>query len=283
MKIQSIITILLLITSVFLAGCSSSDITGGAVFEPGVSVLDKVKMTGELKIGYGGYPPYLKIDPATKEKSGFSVDLVEAIIKNWNRDVEIVWVETTWDRFLLDLQNEKFDMIAEPIFYTVPRAAEIDYSRPYSYFGYAVALVDIDEDRFDDIKDLNNPSITIAVAEGVASKDFAVKNLPKAKLITIPGGKVEVALQQVVFDKADAALADVPTIQRYIELHDGVKALFMDNPPALTPAGFVFRQGDYKWSQFLDTSISFLETSGEIQSISEKYGVPYYEVPIQRK
>ena len=143
MKIPSIIIILLLITGVFLTACSSSDITGRAVFEPEDSVLDKVKRTGELRIGYGGYPPYLKIDPATNEKLGFSVDLVEAIIENWNRDIDIVWVETTWDRFLLDLQNEKFDMVAEPIFYTVPRAAEIDYSRPYSYFGYAVAVVDL--------------------------------------------------------------------------------------------------------------------------------------------
>jgi len=40
-----------------------------------------------------------------------------------------------------------------------------------------------------------------------------------------------------------------------------VKILFLDNPPAKTPAGFMIKQGDYEWKEFLDTSIELIAKS----------------------
>jgi ABC-type amino acid transport substrate-binding protein len=282
MKKMWILILALVLSASVLAGCSSNQTTGTSVYEVKESVLDKIKRTGELRIGYGGYPPYTVVDPETRIMSGYSADLIRGIIKNWNRDVKIIWVETTWERFSLDLQSEKFDLVVEPIFYTVPRAAEIDYSEPYSYFGYAVGVVDEDEFRFNSIDDLNDPSIKIAVAQGVATKDYVDRNLPKATLIVIPNANVELTLQQVPFEKADVALVDVPSAQRFVEEQEGYKILFKESPPALTPAGFAFRQGDFKLSQFFDHSIKAMQTSGEIKALSEKYDVPYYEVNVIR-
>ncbi len=277
------IMVFVIVSSFVLCGCTNTP-TGDVikVTEVQKSTLDKVKDTKVLRVGYAGYPPYLKKDPLTGEISGFSVDLLESLMEKWGRDIEIEWVETTWERNLLDLQNGKFDLMIEPVYRLIPRASEVGFTRPYSYFGYCVGVVKQDEDRFDDISDLNNPDVTIAVMAGSASSEYIRQNLPLADVIAVSGTTIEAALQHVPLGKADVALADAPTVGLFVRKHKGLKPLFLDNPPAKTPAGFMFKLGDYRWAYFLDTSLDFLETSGEIKRISDKYNASYYERPLKK-
>lgn len=282
----------ILVILILISGCNSNKITGRTINDlndiqesnPQQSTLDRVKKQGVIRVGYAGYPPYLIHDAQTGEFYGFSVDLLKALLENWGRDIKIEWVETSWERNLLDLQSGKFDIMVEPVYRLIPRASEVGFSRPYSYFGYATAIVTKDETRFKNISQLNDPSIKIAVVSGSASDKYIIKNLPNAQTLKVTGTTIEVALQQVIFGKADIALADAPTVEIFAQKHNGaVKALFLDDPPAMTPAGFMFRIGDYKWAYFIDTSIDFLEASGEIERIAMKHNVDYYEQPIIKK
>lgn len=270
------ITILFVAVIVFAcAKPAAQPVPANAAASP-ASVLDQVKRDKVVRVGYSGYPPFLTIDPTTKlPRDGFSVDLITRILHDWDSTIKIKWVPTNWTNVRTDLNNNKFDLIVEPVFRTIPRAAIVDFSRPYSYFGYAVGVVRINDNRFHSIKDLDNPNVLICVAQSLTSHEYVKANLPHAtNLKILSGGNIEATIDEVLLGRVDITLADYHTIKRYIAAHPGkVKAIFTNPPPSKAPAGLMFRQGDYKWAAFINTSLEYLEATGDIDKLKAKYDV----------
>ena len=240
------------------------------------STLDRIRDSKHLRIGYSGYPPFLNIDPENKlPRDGFSVELAKALVQEWNEQIEIEWVPTNWSNVRVDLLANKFDLIVEPVFRTIPRAAAVGFTKPFAYFAYAVGCVRADDDRFHSIDQLNSPSYSIAVLQGASAHEYVKRNLPLAtNLKVLSGTSVEATLDEVLLGRVDVTLADLNTIDRYMAAHSGlVKAVFTDPPPGRVPAGFMLRPGDYKFAAFLDASLDFFEASGEIEKLKQKYAI----------
>src|SRR5207249_269036 len=85
-----------------------------------LGLLERIEKTGELHAGYGVYPPYTQEDPNTKKVSGFSVDLIEQIAKELK--CKVAWHRLNWNTMSADLKRGEYDLIADPIFQTIPRA-----------------------------------------------------------------------------------------------------------------------------------------------------------------
>src|SRR4051812_6567809 len=93
MGFRSTIALFLALLSLFIAGVSllrprgAAPVAGstasggssvaGATFGVTSVLLDRIEKTGELRAGYGVYPPYTQEDPTTQKVSGFSVELIE--------------------------------------------------------------------------------------------------------------------------------------------------------------------------------------------------------------
>jgi ABC-type amino acid transport substrate-binding protein len=254
----------------------SSDIgVGTTVPAGGENVLQKMVRTKKLEIGYAGYPPYLKKNVNSGEITGYSVDVARAILDPL--DVKIQWVETSWDTMKQDVLLGKFDLMIEPIFMTIPRAAKVGFTQPYAYFGYGVLVVKKGETRFKTIEDVNNKAVTLAVTQGVASYEYAERNLTKANLKVIPGNDISITLSEVLYGKVDAALADVPTALEFLKAHkDQVDVLFVHNPPAITPAGFMTRPSQTEFIAFLNNALLYLQTNGTLDALDKKYELPSF-------
>jgi ABC-type amino acid transport substrate-binding protein len=238
---------------------------------------DHIRSSHLLRVGYGGYPPYTIVKPGepdpTKRVTGFSVDLVNAIAGRTVPPLKVQWEQFSFDTMKADLDRDRFDVIADPVFETIPRAFDFTFSEPYSYFGIAVAIVRSGDERFSTFADLDRPGITIALAEGWTSSEYARKMLHKPTLKSIPvTGDAINQLDEVIFGRADVALNDVPTVLQYARAHKGrVKALWLDSPPSSVAGAFVVRTTDSDLRQFLDTSISVLRADGTIDTIDKKW------------
>lgn len=251
---------------------------------PGESRLERVKRTKILRIGYGGYPPYLVKGSRPGEVSGYSVDMINRIVDIWNRDIQIQWIETSWDRVKIDFLSDKFDLVVEPLFRTIARASELDFTKPYTYSGYGVAVLRIDDNRFTTLEDFDRPEVRLVVTQAASSHDFVTRVLPRAQVRALPTGNLDQPMMEVLLGQSDAAFADVPSVTRFLDTHKGkVKALFYDKPPVLVGAGFMVPPGDYKWVAFLNVAIDYLESSGELKEIARRYRVPYYETTLTRR
>jgi ABC-type amino acid transport substrate-binding protein len=269
----AIIAILFSISNVFINNRSNIASIDGQSIKPIPTLLDKVDKTGELHVGYGVYPPYTIEDPNTQEVSGFSVDIINQIAKELN--VKIVWHRLNWNTMSADLKRGEFDVIADPIFQTIPRAREFSFTEPYAYFSDGIAVVRKNDNRFQRFEDLDRKDIKIAVGQGWASETIVKSKLTKPEIIAIQTNTDLLQLfNEVQSGRVDVAIADGADAKRFVDEHpESVKALWLDNPPAHIPAGFALRPSDRYSAEFLTVCIRNLKYMGVIDGLAEKYKV----------
>lgn len=236
------------------------------------STLSQIQKTKILRIGYEGYPPYTIKDPASGKLSGYSVDMAQHIAQEASWTIE--WVQTGPDTKIPDLEAGRFDVMVEPIFRTIARATKVTFTRPYAYFGYAAGIVKKGEKRFQKIEDLNKSNVTVAVRLGYTDQTYADENLPLANRKAMNVNDIGQIFLDVIAGNSDIALADVEQVKAFAKEHSNqVDALFVNNPPALVPAGFMLRQGDFVFYNFLGSSIDYLESNGILDQLDKQYSV----------
>lgn len=243
----------------------------------GETAFQRTVRTKVLRVGYAGFPPYtitdVNVTDPNKRVSGFCIDLVNEIASRQTPPWKVEWHKASWESLRADMYSGKFDLFAEGIYQTVPRATEFRFSEPFSYFGVAVAVVRKDESRFVAILDLNKPGITISLPEGWTSTEYAREHLTQANLVVKPvGDDVNINFMDVVSGRADAALQDVPTVLQFVREHENeVKALWLDNPPLRVAAGFAARWEDGDMIDFINTCFRSLEADGTLRNIDQKW------------
>jgi len=241
------------------------------------ATMSRIKREGVIRVGYGGFPPYTIVDPQetdpNKRIKGFAADIVNEIAARSVPPLKVQWHLINWDTLKTDLMSRKFDFIADPVYQTVPRALEFSFCDPYSYFGIALALVRKDDQRFKTFKDLDRSDITMVIAEGWVSSDYARAHLSKPKFKTIPvGGDAYVQLDDVLMGRADVALQDSPTVVQYVKAHpDKVKVLWLDHPPSIAPGGFALRTDDAELLRYLNSCLLMLKVDGTISDLNKKW------------
>lgn len=256
---------------------SSADVAGHkktSAVEKQEGILDRIEKLKELHAGYGVYPPYTQEDPNTRKVSGYSVDIVEHIAKEIG--VKALWHRINWNTMSADLKRGEFDVIADPIFQTIPRAREMAFSVPYAYFADGIAVVRIDEKRFINFESLDQKGVTINVGLGRGSEALVRARFTKANIVPIPAATDEFKIfQDVLAGRSDVAVADMPNAKRIVKEHpDKLKALFIDHPPAYMPAGFALRSSDIEGARFFTVCIRNLQSTGILAGIERKYDLP---------
>lgn len=233
------------------------------------TTLAKIKADKKIIAGWAPYAPYASMNLQTKQPEGFYIDLFKKMASE--SELEIVWVETTWATMISDIKANRFQVMAAPVFRTIPRAKEIAFTRSIDYFGLS-AVVRKDEKRFHEVTDFNGPEVTLAVTQGEVGYDFATRRLPKAKLAVHNTGDISLALVDVIQGKADAAICDSWTAKLFAREHnDSVLNLFEDKPFNRVGAGWFVRQNDTELLQFLNTAVDWLESSGTIIETARNY------------
>ena len=241
------------------------------------SSLERVKQEKKFRVGYGGFPPYTIINPQevdpNKRVSGFCVDMINEIARRQSPPWEVEWHKASWESMRADMYSGKFDVFGDGIYMTPARAAEFLYTQPFSYFGVAVGVVRKNETRFKEFGDLDKENVTVSLPEGWTSTEYARQHLKKAKLRVIPvGDDLGINFLDVVNNRADIALQDVPTVLQFAREHSNeVKTLWIDNPPLRVAAGFIARLGDNDLIQFLNTSILVLQADGSLNELDKKW------------
>ena len=272
--ILAIIAIVLSAIAIYRSGSKVSPLPTA---EEELTLLSRINKTGELHAGYGVYPPYTKEDPNTKEVSGFSIEIIDQIAKELK--CKVVWHRLNWNTMSADLKRGEYDVIADPIFQTIPRAREFAFTKPYAYFADGIAVVPKDENRFTDFDSLDQQGVTIAVGQGWASETLVKTRFTKATIKSVQTATdLLQVFNEVVSGRADVSVTDGADARRFVQEHsDTVKALWLDNPPASMPAGFALRFSDKEGAEFLSVCLRNLESTGILESLARKYQVTTYK------
>nr|VFK23291.1 MAG: ABC-type amino acid transport substrate-binding protein [Candidatus Kentron sp. MB]VFK28412.1 MAG: ABC-type amino acid transport substrate-binding protein [Candidatus Kentron sp. MB]VFK74244.1 MAG: ABC-type amino acid transport substrate-binding protein [Candidatus Kentron sp. MB] len=242
-----------------------------------VSSLGQARKTRVLKVGYSGFRPYTIInlnetDPSARVE-GFCVDLVNEIVDRQVPSWRAEWHKVNFETLRADMESGRFDVFADAVYQTVPRASQFGFTEPYSYFGVGAGIVRKGDSRFVDFGDLDVEGVTVSLAEGWTATEYARRILSKPNFhVVAVGDDPFVQFQEVISGRADIALQDVPTVLQYVNANaDKVDALWINNPPTRVAAGFMTRSGDWEMLHFLNVALRALKADGTIARLDRKW------------
>lgn len=233
----------------------------------------KAMNAGTIAVGYGGYPPYTIEDPRTGAVSGLNVDLMNEITSQLK--VKLVWKKFNWSTMSADMKRGEIDVIADPIFETIPRAREFAFTEPYAYVPTGIGIVRTGGKKIPSFDDLNSPTIKIAVGQGFAEETLLRARASNADIIAVATGSDTAAAANLVLSgRADIAIVTLSDAKRFLAANpDRLEALWIDKPPAYMAAGFALQFGDELGASFLNVAIRNLKYTGTISSLARRYQI----------
>ena len=153
------------------------------------------------------YPPFETFDEQGKP-SGVSVDLANALGKYLGREVKIENIP--FIGLIPSLKTGKIDLILSSMSVTPEREKTIDFSDPYLSTGLCL-LINIKTSGYT-LEELDVQGNTIVVKLGTTGEAYALKNIKKAKVMSLD--REATCVLEVVQGKATAFIYDQFSVLR---------------------------------------------------------------------
>jgi len=165
-------------------------------FTGGVRAQDaRTLAPGTLRIGtYFVNPPFEFV--AKGEKVGFEVDLMDEIASRLS--LRPVYVNTTWEKILQQMQDKQYDCIVGGITITPERARTLAWSVPYLTTTLSLVVDSANSPGIHGIADMRQASVGLQAA--TTDYDVALTMQKKGEI-----GSIKV----YAFDKIDNAMVDL--------------------------------------------------------------------------
>lgn len=159
------------------------------------------------------FPPFEIVDEATKELTGFDVELMNAIAEN--QELAIEWVNTPFDSVIAGVSTCQYPVAIAAITITDERKDEMLFSKPYINAGQIV-VVAINNEVVTSVADLSGK--TVAAQLGTTGEIEAQKI---ADVTYKPYDTYDLAFLDLVNGQVDAVIADYPTALGFIGKNEG--------------------------------------------------------------
>ena len=216
------------------------------------------------------WPDYYAIsfrNPRNNELTGIDVDL--AIAFGADLGVKVNFVDTTFARFIDDLEAERCDIAMFGIGQTPARAERVALTTPHLRSGiYGVTLKD--NPRVRSWNDVDRQGRTIAVQTGTFMEPFMRTYLKNARLLAVdrPGAREEAVLS----GRADVFMTDYPYAQRMRFQHDWAEIIAPPQPVAPTNYGFAVKKGDDAWLARANSFVESVRKDGRLRTQPKNMG-----------
>jgi len=231
------------------------------------SVLSEIKKSGKLKIGWAVWFPYAYRDSKTKELSGFSIDVGNALGKALG--VEVEWVEDSWATLIAGLQAGKFDL-NNPMGITLPRAVAVTYTPPFIQYNEGMMVPKKDAGKYKHWRELDVKGMRITTTLGATTDGFLTKALVNAELIRAKDGATSIA--QVLSGRADAWANGYGAFAKFSKERDDM--VVVPGPTmAAVPVAFVLRQGEYHFRDWITYFLRVEAQTGALDQLAKKHGL----------
>ncbi|MEI2415001.1 ectoine/hydroxyectoine ABC transporter substrate-binding protein EhuB [Orrella sp. JC864] len=273
------------------AGCSDSSSDQAASAQPQgggapQSTLERVKVSGTVRIGYANEAPYAYLDSATNEVTGEAVEIARVVLKRMGVE-KIEGVLTEFGSLIPGLQANRFDIVAAGMYVTPERCKQVLFSNPTYGVGEGF-LVQKGNPKglhsYDDVK--NDASARLGVVVGAIEAEYAQKvGIPSSQVVVFPDAVS--ALAGVEGGRADAYAATALTINdlmtkvtnQNLEKAEPFTDPVIDGQDVRGYGAFAFRQSDTDFAQAFDRELAEFIGSPEHAKLVEPFGFTKSELP----
>jgi len=213
-----------------------------------------------LKVGTDATFPPMEFSENGK-RTGFDIELVEAVAKKLGRQVE--WVDIDFKGLIPGLISHRFDMAVSAIYITDERKKVVDFTEPY-YAGGLVAMVK-DGSSVKKLSDLEGKKVTVQV--GTKSVGYLQEHFPKVQRIEVE--KNQEMFNLVDIGRADAAVTGKPAAYQYVRTRPGLHVL--DEQLTTEEYGMAMRKDDPELKKAINGALAQIKADGTYSAIVKKW------------
>jgi len=221
------------------------------------STIERIVKNNYIKVGMSTFKPWAMKDK-TGKLIGFEIDVAERLAKDMG--VKIEFVPTQWAGIIPALLTGKFDVIIGGMSITAQRNLKVNFSIPYDYGLMSMVANKKLASGFSGINDFNRPDVIIAARLGTTAAAAANNNMPKAQKKFFEN-EAQV-IQEVVNDKAHAAVATSPLPEDQALKYPDKLFLPIRAPIAKEPIGFAVRKSDFDTLNYFNNWILVVHSEG---------------------
>jgi len=236
------------------------------------STLEKIVKSGKLRVGFeSGYMPFEMTDKKGKFV-GFDMDMAREMAKAMStkeNPVKFVPVNTAWDGIIPALMTDKFDIIMSGMTVTQSRNLKINFVDPVIIVGQTILVNKKHLGVVESYKDLNDKKYVVTSKLGTTGEQAVKRLIPKANYKSFET-EAEAALE-VIHNKADAFVYDLPFCEvMYAEQGKG-KVVFLNTPFTYEPLAWAINKGDPDFLNWLNNFLRQMKNDGRYDKIYDKW------------
>ena len=248
-----------------LAGLAAIAATKDAAAQAPASTWERIKSTGELRIGVTQGEPWFFKDLAANEWGGIGHAAGKQVAADLG--VKLVTVETTWGNAVAALQAGQFDVMFV-LDATPQRAQAVDFPvQPLFYYAQGVLVRDgITVKRW---SDLDKPDITIGVTLGTAPDRDLTARLKQAKIERFTSNDQSVLAFQS--GKVHAISLYHPALVMQRKRVNMGKVVIPEPARASTTSAGIRREPDKTFRDWLGLALDFYYVTGATQGWYETF------------
>lgn len=246
---------LILVSTLVLAALVLGACTPAAATE---TAMTKVRVATDAT-----FPPFELVDEASKELTGFDVELMNAVAEKAGFTVE--WTNVGFDSLLAGISECQYDAAIAAITITEERKATMTFSDPYINAGQIVTV----RKETTDITSKDNLGGKKIGAQIGTTGAIEAGNISGAEVKTYDS--YDQAFLDLANGQIDAVIADYPT----------TLAFLATNPDKLTTVGEVFTDENYgvamckdkaaELAKPINDALAALKADGTIKKLEEKW------------
>jgi len=241
--------------------------------------LSDIKSRGTLVCGtLGTSEPFSFQDPKTRQVVGYEVDLCKKIANDLGVKLEVKMISVA--ARIPELAGGRVDVVAANLGWTPERAQQIDYSYQHYVSPQKILIRRDDAGTFKTNADFAGKRVS-AVA-GSSSESGAKRLIPDVTTVTFKDPPTAfVALQQRKVSGFVGSELMLLKFQQDAE-KSPVKLDIIEEPLFVEPWGIGMRKGEDGLRNEVNKVLSTLESSGEMQTIFDRWFGPDTKFPTKR-
>ena len=172
-------------------------------------LVKEIQGRGSLRVGMAESPPWQSPNPKSGEYEGFNVDLAKRAADIMGVKLEIV--PATWSTLIPGLQAKQYDVIFANLFATPQRALAVNFTEPYSNYGFHIVVNA--NSPVKSLDELNKPDVTFVGMSGTVEEQYPKEMFPNATVKGIVTNDVATWVGEVASGRATAAFLDPGTFR----------------------------------------------------------------------
>jgi len=231
------------------------------------SRLQQILVNGELRVGTtGDWNPMTMIDPTSKERKGFDIDIATALATDMG--VKVVFVPTTWKTLVNGIVAAKYDLTSSASL-SPKRALVAGYSLSYFAVEDVPLMLNKNKGKYNSWEDLNNPNVTVAVTLGTVQEKRAEVLFNKSKIIKVSAPARD--YQEVLAGRADISMTSNLEAAKLVEQYPQMMVVPVKGGKNPTPLAVLLPQADQVWINYVNHWIILKSERGFFDQLEAKW------------